>query len=104
MAGLVPAIHVFFAGLKGVDARDKRGHDELCACRAPHPLAELVIRPATSGGIRWQSDLFPHARRGKRNCDPWIATQVAIKPYRIAAAILPPSTVVTSAVVFNSSA
>jgi len=29
MAGLVPAIHVFpFKGSKGVDARDKRGHDE----------------------------------------------------------------------------
>jgi hypothetical protein len=30
MAGLVPAIHVFEAAeKKGVDARDKRGHDEL---------------------------------------------------------------------------
>jgi hypothetical protein len=29
MAGLVPAIHVFFATLKqDVDARDKPGHDE----------------------------------------------------------------------------
>jgi hypothetical protein len=27
MAGLVPAIHVLQLG-KGVDARDKRGHDE----------------------------------------------------------------------------
>jgi len=27
MAGLVPAIHVFAARLKNVDARDKRGHD-----------------------------------------------------------------------------
>src|SRR5262245_44138488 len=27
MAGLVPAIHVFDAPKKGVDARDKRGHD-----------------------------------------------------------------------------
>jgi hypothetical protein len=27
MAGLVPAIHVFLAGDKDVDARDKRGHD-----------------------------------------------------------------------------
>jgi hypothetical protein len=29
MAGLVPAIHVFSAPEKGVDARDKRGHDGL---------------------------------------------------------------------------
>jgi hypothetical protein len=30
MAGLVPAIHVFFlsASPKDVDARDKRGHDD----------------------------------------------------------------------------
>jgi hypothetical protein len=29
MAGLVPAIHVFFAsGTKDVDARHKAGHDE----------------------------------------------------------------------------
>ncbi len=27
MAGLVPAIHVLAAEKKGVDARDKRGHD-----------------------------------------------------------------------------
>jgi hypothetical protein len=29
MAGLVPAIHVFAARKKVVDARDKPGHDEL---------------------------------------------------------------------------
>jgi hypothetical protein len=30
MAGLVPAIHVFAdARLQDVDARDKRGHDEM---------------------------------------------------------------------------
>jgi hypothetical protein len=29
MAGLVPAIHVLLATKKDVDARDKRGHDEL---------------------------------------------------------------------------
>ena len=28
MAGLVPAIHVFLAGVKDVDARDVRGHDD----------------------------------------------------------------------------
>jgi hypothetical protein len=28
MAGLVPAIHVFLAGVQDVDARDKPGHDE----------------------------------------------------------------------------
>jgi len=28
MAGLVPAIHVWFHRKKFVDARDKRGHDE----------------------------------------------------------------------------
>jgi hypothetical protein len=28
MAGLVPAIHVFFRGKKDVDARHKAGHDE----------------------------------------------------------------------------
>jgi hypothetical protein len=27
MAGLVPAIHVWLRGAKGVDARDKPGHD-----------------------------------------------------------------------------
>jgi hypothetical protein len=31
MAGLVPAIHVFLSrATKDVDARDKRGYDELC--------------------------------------------------------------------------
>jgi hypothetical protein len=30
MAGLVPAIHVFdVAAVKDVDARDKRGHDDI---------------------------------------------------------------------------
>jgi hypothetical protein len=30
MAGLVPAIHVYFSdGRQDVDARDKRGHDDL---------------------------------------------------------------------------
>jgi hypothetical protein len=30
MAGLVPAIHVLAAKEKGVDARDKPGHDGVC--------------------------------------------------------------------------
>ncbi|SHI11312.1 hypothetical protein SAMN05443248_8306 [Bradyrhizobium erythrophlei] len=34
MAGLVPAIHVFVSKREDVDARDKRGHDELM--RKPH--------------------------------------------------------------------
>jgi glycyl-tRNA synthetase beta chain len=29
MAGLVPAIHVLLPSREGVDARDKRGHDEV---------------------------------------------------------------------------
>jgi hypothetical protein len=29
MAGPVPAIHALLCGEKDVDARDKRGHDEL---------------------------------------------------------------------------
>jgi hypothetical protein len=29
MAGLDPAIHVLTSGKKDVDARDKRGHDEI---------------------------------------------------------------------------
>jgi hypothetical protein len=28
MAGLVPAIHVFFAAKESVEGRDKRGHDD----------------------------------------------------------------------------
>jgi hypothetical protein len=28
MAGLVPAIHVLFVGVKDVDARHKAGHDD----------------------------------------------------------------------------
>jgi hypothetical protein len=36
MAGLVPAIHVFLACGKDVDARDKPGHDEFGLC-ALHP-------------------------------------------------------------------
>ena len=32
--------------------------------RAPHPDAELVIGPATSGRTRWRSILSPHAGRG----------------------------------------
>jgi len=31
MAGLVPAIHALTTGTKNVDARDKPGHDDLCA-------------------------------------------------------------------------
>jgi hypothetical protein len=40
MAGLVPAIHFVFdrTGRKDVDARDKRGHDEL-------NIAQLGINP-----------------------------------------------------------
>jgi hypothetical protein len=30
MAGLAPAIHVFAASKKDVDARDKPGHDAVC--------------------------------------------------------------------------
>ena len=29
MAGLVPAIHAFVSRKKDVDARDKRGHDDI---------------------------------------------------------------------------
>jgi hypothetical protein len=29
MAGFIPAIHVFLAGAKDVNARHKAGHDEL---------------------------------------------------------------------------
>jgi hypothetical protein len=29
MAGLAPAIHVFISKKQDVDARDKRGHDEI---------------------------------------------------------------------------
>jgi hypothetical protein len=41
MAGLVPAIHVFVSKREDVDARDKRGHDELM--RKP-PLALSHMR------------------------------------------------------------
>ncbi len=36
MAGLVPAIHVFVAERKDVDARNKSGHDENGECRMHH--------------------------------------------------------------------
>ena len=44
MAGLVPAIHVLAARLKVVDARDKPGHDEVCAKR-PGPAFPSALLP-----------------------------------------------------------
>jgi len=43
MAGLVPAIHVFLAGCKDVDARHKAGHDE-GGRNAPKTLAQGCVR------------------------------------------------------------
>jgi hypothetical protein len=39
MAGLVPAIHVFFGSRKDVDGRDKHGHDEKRVDDTNHALA-----------------------------------------------------------------
>ena len=42
MAGLVPAIHVFRSVVKeDVDARDKRGHDEVKLM--PPPVADIGV-------------------------------------------------------------
>jgi hypothetical protein len=46
MAGLVPAIHVLATDKKGVDARDKPGHDEFVGS------IELPNLQHTSGGGR----------------------------------------------------
>ena len=47
MAGLVPAIHVFLAGLsEDVDARDKPGHDEP---RQKAPIIGCFFRSQTLG-------------------------------------------------------
>ncbi|PSO16426.1 hypothetical protein C7G42_23125 [Bradyrhizobium sp. MOS003] len=40
MAGLVPAIHVLPHGTKNVDARDKPGHDDLCAGVPPQTASD----------------------------------------------------------------
>src|SRR5215475_5801182 len=40
MAGLVPAIHVFGAGKKDVDARHKAGHDERRGWNTENQMAE----------------------------------------------------------------
>jgi len=41
MAGFMPAIHVFFAFAKDVDARDKPGHDG----------ERVAIRPLTNSSL-----------------------------------------------------
>jgi hypothetical protein len=45
MAGLDPAVHVLTKDKKGVDARDKRGHDELkrpIVILGPSPTCRFV--------------------------------------------------------------
>jgi hypothetical protein len=44
MAGLVPAIHVYLREDKGVDARDKPGHDEFVDAPSTTITAH-VVRP-----------------------------------------------------------
>jgi hypothetical protein len=53
MAGLVPAIHVLSVPPKDVDARDKRGHDEM-QCSAATQIAKLscVAEWNSSSGAR----------------------------------------------------
>jgi hypothetical protein len=48
MAGLVPAIHVLLLARekKGVDARDKRGHDAVCIDSGRYPSAPRVRKMA----------------------------------------------------------
>jgi hypothetical protein len=59
MAGLVPAIHVFgLVSLKGVDARDKRGHDALL-------LSVKLSSPTGAGGV------FVHA--AERATASWVS-------------------------------
>ncbi len=64
MAGLVPAIHAFgLAIVKGVDARDKRGHDgrkgrhRVSATVAVGLRSLFPVRysPASLSGLRWPS-------------------------------------------------
>jgi hypothetical protein len=54
MAGLVPAIHVLATEMKGVDARDKPGHDEFVeatgslSSREPVAGSRICYCPAAS--------------------------------------------------------
>jgi hypothetical protein len=52
MAGLVPAIHVLPLQLKkkDVDARDKRGHDELLEFAAPATNTTVILRRLPRSG------------------------------------------------------
>jgi len=60
MPGLVPGIHVFVADLKGVDGRDKPGHDGKVMVQstiAAHQMTESACdehskaRPGTRAGL-----------------------------------------------------
>jgi hypothetical protein len=48
MAGLGPAIHVFFAAKEGVDARDERGHDD-CWLRGRSWVTTISAQPDSHG-------------------------------------------------------
>jgi len=54
MAGLVPAIHVFvLSGLKDVDARDMRGHDDSVKSHPVSGVADQLDRGASNGIYHW---------------------------------------------------
>ena len=55
MAGLVPAIHAFL-GRQGVDARDKRGHDERWFWRNEPENSFWPNEPETYGRLPEPSD------------------------------------------------
>jgi hypothetical protein len=54
MAGLVPAIHVLGPGKKGVDARDKPGHDECVGVYISFYKHSFAISPRISREFCWK--------------------------------------------------
>ena len=53
MAGLVPAIHVFaWTNLKDVDARDERGHNEMCNRHDQRQAADYPCDGRVPFGLR----------------------------------------------------
>ena len=110
MAGLVPAIHAFFLLMpQGVDARNKRGHDEACVDliagvatterdprSAPHHLALRARCCGASGAHRQvlarhtSLTFFSGRLRTGRPVAAWIALSTAGAVTQIVGSPTPP--------------
>ena len=62
MAGLVPAIHAFSRGQKGVDARHKGGHDVIRRDGRPY---ELALSTVTARRFCDQQEMSSHTATGR---------------------------------------